>query len=461
MTRQLVKYEGKDIFFENIDDVIHDVSFDDGKTWRVLSEQERNDGFEVSLGKPFVARVSKSGLWPVVQKLVVKEINPNAYQLDNVGPKDIGSHSFFCMNNESNFYHIFYARLTLFREASQDRIDRGVAMIPQYLHDILAFDGVDVLSNKQGSTGGFQRFDAHINVNVPSYGKNGNLIFAKTPDETKVPRLIAVFVPNGLNLTEAVPVHIFLTPHTGNKKGEYPYTNDWNALVDNYLVGGGKRMINQHVASRKRCVFVFPVAAPDQYFTGIQAAARLRQYLLEMVYFLQRNKTRFPDPKLLHCAVSGFSYSGNVLLQIMRTSQGSEFPELHECYGLDLANVDVNDFLNVAYSWWGGGNRGRYVRFYSQTSSWSSHWHSLSQLPERIFIDGAKEYQGKKATFVLTPLKFWQTVYDEEISKNKNKNPAEACHGYFKNKPNFHSLHQVMPSVFMEHALKNSGFHDM
>ena len=435
----LVKYEAVDVLQKNINNPKSEVSFDDGQTWRTLTIQEKLKGFNVGAGSKFVARVSVKGLWPVEQRFILQP------PLETVNPIDFGT----LKHSSGQTNHLFTTKLTLLRDAEPDRINLKIPPLPDYRFDILSFEGKAVLSNDKKRTG-FERFAAHIVRSIVPHGPNGKVFFAKAHSSSfPTPQLVAVFVPTGLDLKETVPVHIFFTPYTHIKKPPYPYGPDWNAMIDNYMVNKGKRFLQQHAASGRKCIFVFPVAPPKEYFQAIDSGSKLCHYLFELVYWLQRmnglHKTSIP--RLGRCAISGFSAGGNPLVSIMNTSMNREFPELMEVYGFDVANKD--SFSSVSSRWWNNGQR--IVRWYNHYSNVKKPGYAKD--PPQMNA-GALEYSGNNSTYLYTPLSFWETVCKES---GKNNDTTYEC-ATLSRPVNDSEVHQMMPCIFMQHALKNSGF---
>jgi hypothetical protein len=67
---------------------------------------------------------------------------------------------------------------------------------------------------------------------------------------------------------------------------------------------------------------------------------------------------------------------------------------------------------------------------------------------------GALEYSGNNSTYLYTPLSFWETVCKES---GKNNDTTYEC-ATLSRPVNDSEVHQMMPCIFMQHALKNSGF---
>ena len=333
---------------------------------------------------------------------------------------------------------------------------------------MLSFDDVNVLANA-GSA--YQRFAAHVEPNVPSYGPAvGRLVFIQTLDDS-VPQLAAVFVPAGLDVLAPVPMHVFFCPNTGGKKRPYPFSNgtdSFNGVLHNYLTGGDKRLINQHAAARVRCVLVFPLPPPTGYFSGIQDAKRLRRYCLEVVFLLQRLAGyHMPIPLLGRCALSAFSEGGIPLHNVVRSSpDGSAFPELKEIYLLDVVAPCGNTTSLGSYqtllqtlNGWHRCDSERRVRTYTQYSAFNACVPGGVKPAVSRTNAGASDASASSAdcTFLFAPISFWKVVKQEQ--QGVSPNPSYVLGGLDgQAKDQERTVHQLMPCIFLEHALKNSGF---
>lgn len=487
MTTHRVRFQPYDIFHRSIDDAKQEVSFDQGATWRPLSSRELQDGLSIKEGQPFVARVSKPGLWPVVQPLIVRDGSSSlpandgspVPSLDFDGQKDYGAWSFFSHDNgPGSWMHVVHVALTLFRNAAEDRVQHGLApTLPDWRWSVLSFDGQRVLS---GRGKGFERFAASLADDVPSWRPNGTVAFAKTPKgarwgKHRLPELVVIFTPTGLDLTKPLPIHTFFTPQTDKKRGDYPHSTSpdgFSAMVDNYLVSPGKRLLNQHAASKKSCICAFPVAPPGDYFQAIQTGPELRRYLLEIAYWLRRERDpfEFANPGLGYCAVSGFSAAGGVLAALLPSCGAGAFDELREAYCLDAFPGDTEAAFralsSVISSWWSNGAKGRRVRMYSK---YGFHREAANR-PDfaksgTVSADGTLEVTSPTATFAYTSLAFWQRVQQENAGSTKARyfpTTKDEDTGVERERPlDYDDLHQLMPAVFLEHALRNSGFSDV
>ena len=428
-----------------------ELSSDGGDNWRALTGTERQSGIVLNAGDSVVVRVRERGSWEICQGLAVETDGENALVWS--GNRDFGALSL----EPAAAHDEMSVCLSLFRDAMPDRIDQGNNPPPAYMYTLLAF-GENVLASG-GS--GLERLAANLAVNVLSFGPDqGELLFVKAPADSALPQECAVFVPRGLDLAEPVPIHVFLSPSTGGKKLPYPYSDgddSFNAMLHNYLIGGGKRFLSQHVASGKRCVFVFPLPSPKTYFTSMQTAQSLRKFCLELVYYLRRLRQLPIDlvPSLGPCALSGFSEGGRPLAAVIGSSPaGTAFPELEELYLLDVmppsgSSNDIGSYhrlMGLLNGWWANGKGQRKVRFYSQFYSFGVPLAVRGTLAQSN--RGAVEFRGSGTTCLYSPKPFWTAIGQEQTDANPSP-------GY-----DFDNVHQLMPCLFLQHALRNSGFPD-
>ena len=438
----------------------------DGTTTAMSSEQS----VAVPADKNLQLLVSGGDLWPVSQTLRINPANQDECQY--VGDVDEGARSLFsCRLGGGEWKHTFYANLTLFRDASQRRASAGLNPLPNYPWDVLAFPGPRILSDNQSAVF-VNRFAASVARGVAGYDRsvslypgssNGQLCYLMTPDSSARPRLAAVYVPSGIEWDKPVPLVTFLTPYTHKKAGNYPWSTDFNAMLDNYLINGGKRLLAQVNSSGRKCVFVFPIPLPHGFYDAVHQAADMRRYLLEIVYWLQRKigQQRLPQPALGRCAVAAFSAGGNAMRHLLQSAAGGGFDELKEVYGLDVVNAagGYPAFRKALAAWWKDGRRVRFYETDHAGNAWAGLGPSFKLQPSGNSVGGALEYQGKDATFAWLPTTFWQAVWTEDPSTERSvlgHFPPDGDHNPVQ--PIHDSVHQVIPAFFLQHALANSGF---
>jgi hypothetical protein len=460
MAEHRVFLSSTDISLANLSTAKYELSTDGGSNWHLLSVADRQAGLPIDPGQRFIARISQTGTWAVTQELAISADRDTA--LVYVGDQDFGAVSLSSTAPgepmPTEFRHVFSACLSLFRDAMPDRNAQGNNQPPAYMYSLLSFNGANVLA---GGGSGLGRLAADPAMNVVSYGPNvGDLYFIQSPPDSNIPQECAVFVPSNLDLSAPVPVHVFYSPSTGGKKLPYPYSDgddSFNAMLHNYLISGAKRFLSQHVASGKSCVFVFPLPSPKSYFASLQTADSVRKFCLETVYYLRkiRGMPAGLQPNLGTCALSGFSEGGRPLANVIASSpQGLAFPELQELYLLDVmppsgSSVDTGSYhrlMGQLNGWWASGQGKRKVRFYSEFYPFNLPLAVRGNLARSGA--SALEYQADGSTCFFSPASFWATVGQEQSDSNGGLGYA------------LDSVHQLMPCVFLQHALRNSGFPD-
>ncbi len=471
MSDHFCTLQGFDVLQEAVPDAVHEISLDGGASFRTIVGKERTDGVKLREDQKFVARVSKAGLFTVTQPLVVQGGNHLAFD----GEPDFGARPVFSHSTSPvvQWRHVLHTSLTLLRDATPDRKAHGCADLPSYAHNMLSFGGAAVLAS---GGWGWARFAGGLAPEVPSL-PSGKLLFFKTvvgaklPGGAKrVPELTAVYVPSSVDLAKPLPMHVFFSPFTHPKKGDYPYSTDFNAMIDNYLVSGGKRLVNQINAAKKKCILVFPVAPREEHFAGVLPAAQLRRFLLEVACCVRRTAGgetfQFERPTLGLCSASAFSSGAEPLIALMQSSMANEFPELREIYSLDGfpggSTKAFGGMAATATAWWGNGAKGRRLRMYSHYGEGAgpAELPAFAKTPTSRNGD-AFATELEKATYVHAPTTFWQRLFDEQADT------SSPLSGYFwawaldrdKTKDG-DRVHQLMPSVFLEHAFRNSAYED-
>jgi len=457
----LVRYQAFNVSNQPISNVGQEVSFDGGNQFRSLTSAELSQGLSVEVDQAFVARVSLAHHFSVTQplKVVVQDGEPRLTFDGAAVEGAMATAPLVDLSRGGTGLFVFSCWLSIFRDASASMTKAGNVPVAPFQHHLVAWSGPDVLASGGAGLG---RFAASIAPNVPSHiPGQGTLVFGETPDST-VPQLAAIYVPDGLDLTAPdplpVPVHIFFSPSTGGKTGPYPFSNgngSFNSVFHNFLTSGGKRMINQHNSARRRCIFVFPLAPPSGYFDGIKNAARLRLYCLEAVHLARRllGKRIMPIARLARCALSAFSEGGRPMNDVLVSSlAGNSFPELKEIYCLDTVSPAGSTTDAASYqtfvgtvSRWQAAAEDRHVRIYTQSTAWDSVAPQLMKKGPDRTNTGSKDYAAPSTTFVFTSFAFWQKVQSEP------QGPPDPQYGYG-------DIHQLMPCLFLQPALRNSGF---
>lgn len=306
----------------------------------------------------------------------------------------------------------------------------------------------------------------------------GKLFFA---ERTTPPRLIAIYDPvkkfpfvdnKNEGSPQAVPInyHLFFHPNIpATFTDPYPNSFSYIDLLDRYMLQPhkwdiGKAMVPQHTAAGEKCVFIFPVGGKTESFGNLNSQASVLRLLAEVNYFIQRmDGVPFPLQPVGDLALSGFSAGIRLVSSVLTQGRVERFNNriLRDVYCFDgvfatrdKSGKEIVDtpstlaFCAALRGWFRGGDQGRSLRVYSQSSIW------LDQLKDaapgttiRNGRDGAREADSARSTILFTPSAFWDkapaVIRDIAVSPN----PTEL----------FKSVHQFIPAFFMEHALKRSA----
>ncbi|WP_394848619.1 hypothetical protein LZC95_14315 [Pendulispora brunnea] len=299
---------------------------------------------------------------------------------------------------------------------------------------------------------------------------DGKLFFAH---RATVPKLIAIYRPPRMFVQfqrdgkdpfgNSIPYHIFFHPSTSKFTGAYPFSAQYIDLVARYVLyrqvhNVGKAMANQHFVSGKRCVFVFPVGSASESFGSLPNQTELLRLLQEVNYWLQRmDGISFPINPVGHCAVSGFSAGCAAVRHVLESSYGPfDRQHLREVYGLDLfQHGGIQELAGTLRHWFRNGADGRKLRIYTQSRDWFVNLRAL--LPNPGITSGpsnAVEEDTASSTLLYCPAdRFWADMVKEVVVRPEL--------GDFDNvPPAYDQVHQMVPTLFMSHALKLSTFTD-
>jgi hypothetical protein len=320
---------------------------------------------------------------------------------------------------------------------------------------VIDFTGLTVLN-----TGGGSGWGQLIHSPLPAVVPRGRLFFA---ERTTTPKLLAIWVPEGVMVTNEknkvdprktpLNFHVFYHPSPGVLRGRYPFDFAFVDLMFRYLLYWKvlhKQMVNQHQASGSKAIMVFPVGDPSQWNGALGNQTSVLRLLQEVAYFVQRrHKIPFPLQPVGKCAVSGFSAGGQYVLQAL----GGDNPFFHdnvlaEIYAFDI-RTNIAAFGSQLKKWWRGGANGRAFRIYTTDPG---QFNTLEGTDPGATLfngaGGAKERQGPQTNVVLMPVSgFWTGLRPESPPDPKLFQTFRA---------NFDDVHQMIPALFLEHALKHA-----
>ena len=456
--RNRIKLEARNAFDRVEQRVLMEMSIDGGQSWIRVSGQDAQAGLIVQPGTEPIVRFRKEGLFAVVRGL-----RSTAAGLE-YGPRSEGDAVLQWKGNSGNERnYLLVAWVNLFREASLTA--HQWKPVPSYKYWIFEFSGLQAL---KGSGSGFDRFAGALKTNVLQHdGSKGEMLFLETPDDAREPRLVAVYVPVGVDLSGPVQVHTFFLPEpkkiaaTKSNPRPYPWDKYFGGRFDAYLVGSQKRLLHQHGLRGNNSLFVLPMPShPDQargvpYFSAIHSGVGLKRFLQSILVVLFRRRGPLPWPRLGRCAASGYSRGGSALTGLVNTTRGHEFDELKEIYALDSEPGSVKHVAAAAKQWLGAAERDRRLRIYVSGrygKELGNYTPPFAAGPPRTSA-GAKEWTTPTTTFFYSPASFWSQVRDEEYAA-KGDCPYMAK----GQKIDDHSSHTLIPLIMMTHALATSGF---
>jgi hypothetical protein len=445
VTDSRLRVEARNVLAAIEPNVVFELSKDGGTTWRALTTDEHTNGVLVKDGNTLEIRAKKAALFVVRQGL-----RGTSSGIDLDKPKDSFAVLQFSGTTKGVRRYLLVAFVTLFRVADLTKHKWGpVPTSSLWIYDL---SGPEVLSGK--TSGGFDRLKGTLRKDVKQHdASTGAMFFLETPDDASVPRLCSVYVPTGVKLAEEVQTHTFFLPTPEDKK-PYPWHTYFGGRFDAYLVGGPKRLLHQHGLRGKKSLFVMPMPNQKQYFSSLHQGVNLRRYLLEIIDALQRNSGITPKAKLGRCAASGYSRGGSAILSLVRTTLGTEFPELKEIYSLDGEPDSAKAIATKHAAKWLKADDRRlrvYVAKYEQEIGPSYKPAYVTGSPTTS--GDAKEWSTAKTTYLYAPKAFWITVRDEEYA-------ARGDSPYFgkTQKIDEDTAHSNIPMIMLTHALATSGF---
>ncbi len=349
--------------------------------------------------------------------------------------------------------------------------DSRIQTLDPFTQPVIDFTGPTVVN--PAASGGWNLLRQAPIVGV---GPKGKMFYARRID---IPSLIAIWVPEGVLVsrqrnnvdpaTKPLNFHIFYHPSPGKLKGSYPFSFAFVDLICRYLfyyTNLHKEMVNLHSAAGVNNIFVFPVGDPKRWNAGLGGQNSLLRLLQEVAFFVQRmDRIPIPLQKVGKCAISGFSASGPLVNQAM-TLQNAHFDQnvLREIYAFDLRQMKAQTFADSLIAWRGRNAKKdsdpRKFRIYTTDDSWFSANAHVDRTATAIpGPAGSRERSGPNSSVVFLPVApFWTSLNPAVTGDGKpaGKSAYTVFQPVFNKKRD--DVHQMMPVIFMEHALKNSQF---
>ncbi|CAN5179194.1 hypothetical protein BH09PSE6_BH09PSE6_13280 [soil metagenome] len=299
-------------------------------------------------------------------------------------------------------------------------------------------------------------------------------------ERIKPPKMILVYVPEvmqsklsqGNQDLQKVPIayHVFFHPSTGHfAPKNYPFSFDYLDLIARYAFyeqrfNAGKAMVNQHDLAGKQVVFVFPIGGRVDSFGDAGSQAGLLRLLQEINYVVQRAMlVPFPLQPVGKVAISGFSAGIETVAKILASPRIDLFHDelLSEVYSFDgmfmRLNADkkffmdveaTNRFINHVKSWLRNGEDDRIIRIYTQAQIFLNGLQGSIVNPTVVKGKrGATEVVGDNGTVLHTPPGTWLGM-DADLA-DRCRSPGDLSR----------TVHQMIPAMFMQHAIKFSKLH--
>lgn len=308
---------------------------------------------------------------------------------------------------------------------------------------------------------GWNQFDHSMQSSVTPTGK---MFYA---ERTTVPKLIAIYVPAGITVTPSPSVdpqtkplnfHLFYHPHPGHLQGSYPFDWAFVDLICRYLFYCRflhKEMVNQQHAAGANPIMLFPVGDPSRWFDSLGSQAVILRLLFEVKYFVQRMaKIPYPLQPVGKCALSAFSAGGIYLHQaINNTNSYFHHNVLTEVYGFDLRQVTPAAFASRLTAWFGAGKA---YRIYTTDAGWNAVHTVDSGASQSSGPGGSLEWSGASSSVVYVPFNnFWTNIWAATGRVTDFNTAPPGDYQVFRN--SWDDVHQLIPAIFLEHALKNSS----
>ena len=462
-----------DVNYATVDGATVNASFDGGTATKMTKVDKSAFELPVTAGvKKVEVSVTLAGFFPVTQKLDLNQSGTptlkfdgpqvlNVRNLDNHS-RDSGDHSMEVVVVLGQLRDGAPAA----KKVAADETAKGknIFFDPRTLDIIHLADGVLV---PKGGTGVF-------NHTITSVTLAGTMLFA---ERISAPKMLAIYMPNRTTKTlqrgneemqqVPIPYHVFFHPSTGHfAPTNYPFSHDYMDLIGRYVFYNqqwnlGKAMANQHEASGKKVVFVFPVGGRVTSFGNMNTQAGILRVLQEVNYFIQRMQgVPFPLQPLGKVGISGFSSGFRSVASVLGSRRVDVFHDklLSEVYSFDgvFMTKDANkkdivdvpatlNTINAIKAWLRGGARGRTIRIYSQSRIWLDQLRGSITNPTTVNgADNSMEVFGDSGTLLHTPSVMWRSVEPaiERIGVDVNQLQK--------------SVHQFIPAMFMQHAIKMS-----
>ncbi len=245
-----------------------------------------------------------------------------------------------------------------------------------------------------------------------------------------------------------IPFHVFYHPSIPWNDA-YPNGPNYLGLVARYLcktlADGGKAMLYQNNADTLKNVLVFPIGSQLDWMGDAGNAAGVYRLLQEAAFYVQRMQgIALPMQPVGSITVSCFSAGVRPMASVVTGGGPRGFQQaLRNIFVFDgvfagaAGDQETTTFCNVLGPWLRRGGA-RSLRVYTQSGLWLDRLQPLIGSPIAVRGGaGSREIDGSTCTALHVPTAFWGSI-------------APGL-GYWE-------AHQLIPSLFMEHAVTNSSF---
>jgi len=303
---------------------------------------------------------------------------------------------------------------------------------------------------------GFSRLNQTISAVTPV----GSLFFA---ERITAPKLIAIYRPARFATHPVIdpqnhPInyHLFFHPFIPPSfSRNYPFHPHYVDLIARYLLNpllnlgiidpGNKQMVHQHERVGEKAIFIFPVGSPTEQMGTLSTQSAAHHLLQEVGFWVQRmDGVPFPLQPTGQLAMSCFSAGVRFLAAILMGARKPIFHDqvLREVYAFDPvfdgSREETFRFNRAVLAWWRRGVLTRSFRVYAQNRSYMDDLGgSVSGAVITRGPAGSVESEGARSTILLVPTSFWRSI-DSRF--------------------NFGFVHQLIPALFMEHAMALNAF---
>jgi hypothetical protein len=223
----------------------------------------------------------------------------------------------------------------------------------------------------------------------------------------------------------------------------------------------GKALAYQNLVNPPKCILVLPVGTHDDMSGNLVRQNEMMRFVREVHFWLQRMQAirtgvnRWPRHALGRVVLSCYSESGASLSSLLTpggagADDGFYRRVLRGIFVFDGVfgerRYNTAEFKRCAdgiRAWYANGTGSRSLCLYTQFSPW---WEQLNNVGGTLRRSprGTRELTGSGLSVVYVSLPLWQREYPSIVPSN--------------NKAGQGVVHQIVPALFMEHAVGVTSF---